>query len=79
MASIAEAASGVCLQADNAEEIQSSEAAAAALAAAEAAATAAQVTAEAVKQNLTRYLLSSVLFELVVLCCRNCFVFKYPN
>ena len=55
MASIAEAASGVCLQADNAEEIQSAEAAAAAaeaavaaLAAAEAAATAAQVTAEAV-------------------------------
>ena len=57
MASIAEAASGVCLQADNAEEIQSAEAAAAALAAAtaeaaaaaaEAAATAAKVTAEAV-------------------------------
>ena len=49
VASIAEAASGVCLQADNAEEIQSAEAAAAAaLAAAEAAATAAQVTAEAV-------------------------------
>ena len=48
MASIAETASGVCLQADNAEEIQSAEAAAAALAAAEAAATAAQVTAEAV-------------------------------
>ena len=48
MASIAEAASGVCLQADNAEEIQSAEAAAAALAATEAAATAAQVTAEAV-------------------------------
>ena len=48
MASIAEAASGVCLQADNAEEIQSAEAVAAALAAAEAAATAAQVTAEAV-------------------------------
>ena len=47
MASIAETASGVCLQADNAEEIQSAEAAAA-LAAAEAAATAAQVTAEAV-------------------------------
>ena len=50
VASIAETASGVCLQADNAEEIQSAEAAAAAaaLAAAEAAATAAQVTAEAV-------------------------------
>ena len=48
MASIAETASGVCLQADNAEEIQSAEAVAAALAAAEAAATAAQVTAEAV-------------------------------
>ena len=57
MASIAETASGVCLQADNAEEIQYAEAAAAALAAAtaeaaaaaaEAAATAAQVTAEAV-------------------------------
>merc|ERR1712051_953967 len=45
VASIAETASGVCLQADNAEEIQSAEAAAAA---AEAAATAAQVTAEAV-------------------------------
>ena len=39
----AEAASGVCLQADNAEEIQSAEAAAA-----EAAATAAQATVEAV-------------------------------
>ena len=49
MASIAEAASGVCLQADNAEEIQSAEAAAAAvLAAAEATAAAAELTAEAV-------------------------------
>merc|ERR1712088_738684 len=45
----AEAASGVCLQADNAEEIQSAEAAAAAvLAAAEATAAAAELTAEAV-------------------------------
>ena len=47
MASAATTASGVCLQADNAEEIQSAEATAAAIAAAEATA-AAQATADAV-------------------------------
>ena len=47
VASAATTASGVCLQADNAEEIQSAEATAAAIAAAEATA-AAQATADAV-------------------------------